>query len=232
MLRIRVHNICRLFKICCFCRFEASGFCYINDIVLGILELLKYHKRQLAKNLKTLGFISFGQRKYIKGGFFWVYFYFYERYATLLHLPSLRFYCVGGCWYQTLDCCDFGIESWLNSDLIRIWIRNTGFMVATWFLLGEWSFLIFCHLAANRVLYIDIDIHHGDGVQEAFYVSDRSVRYMKEFFYNLLQCSQRSIYFFSNYTIRHLHKQKCTLFTFFSQILGNFLRTCRPLFHF
>lgn len=49
-------------------RFEASGFCYINDIVLGILELLKYHK---------------------------------------------------------------------------------------------------------RVLYIDIDIHHGDGVQEAFYVSDR-----------------------------------------------------------
>lgn len=26
---------------------EASGFCYINDIVLGILELLKYHKRVL-----------------------------------------------------------------------------------------------------------------------------------------------------------------------------------------
>ena len=24
-----------------------------------------------------------------------------------------------------------------------------------------------------RVLYIDIDIHHGDGVQEAFYPSDR-----------------------------------------------------------
>ena len=22
---------------------EASGFCYVNDIVLGILELLKYH---------------------------------------------------------------------------------------------------------------------------------------------------------------------------------------------
>jgi acetoin utilization deacetylase AcuC-like enzyme len=28
-------------------RFEASGFCYINDIVLGILELLKYHPRVL-----------------------------------------------------------------------------------------------------------------------------------------------------------------------------------------
>lgn len=24
-----------------------------------------------------------------------------------------------------------------------------------------------------RVLYIDIDIHHGDGVEEAFYVTDR-----------------------------------------------------------
>lgn len=24
---------------------EASGFCYINDIVLAILELLKYHQR-------------------------------------------------------------------------------------------------------------------------------------------------------------------------------------------
>lgn len=26
---------------------EASGFCYVNDIVLGILELLKYHQRVL-----------------------------------------------------------------------------------------------------------------------------------------------------------------------------------------
>lgn len=23
-------------------KFEASGFCYVNDIVIGILELLKY----------------------------------------------------------------------------------------------------------------------------------------------------------------------------------------------
>lgn len=49
-------------------KYEASGFCYVNDIVIGILELLKYH---------------------------------------------------------------------------------------------------------SRVLYIDIDIHHGDGVQEAFYLTDR-----------------------------------------------------------
>ena len=26
---------------------EASGFCYVNDIVVGILELLKYHNRVL-----------------------------------------------------------------------------------------------------------------------------------------------------------------------------------------
>ena len=25
----------------------------------------------------------------------------------------------------------------------------------------------------GRVLYVDIDIHHGDGVEEAFYLSDR-----------------------------------------------------------
>ncbi|CAF2955959.1 unnamed protein product [Rotaria sp. Silwood2] len=28
-------------------KFEASGFCYINDIVISILELLKYHERVL-----------------------------------------------------------------------------------------------------------------------------------------------------------------------------------------
>ena len=33
-----------------FFRFEASGFCYINDIVIGILELLKYHKRKVTHN--------------------------------------------------------------------------------------------------------------------------------------------------------------------------------------
>ncbi|KAF6041338.1 Hdac3 [Bugula neritina] len=29
------------------------------------------------------------------------------------------------------------------------------------------------HSYHSRVLYIDIDIHHGDGVQEAFYLTDR-----------------------------------------------------------
>ena len=26
---------------------QASGFCYVNDIVLAILELLKYHARRV-----------------------------------------------------------------------------------------------------------------------------------------------------------------------------------------
>ncbi len=34
---------------------------------------------------------------------------FYVLDSTLLHLPPLRFNCVGGCWDRTQDCCDFGI---------------------------------------------------------------------------------------------------------------------------
>lgn len=67
---------------------EASGFCYVNDIVLGILELLRFF-------LKSIGY-----------GWKLIYFLYSSRYFP-------------------------------------------------------------------RVLYIDIDIHHGDGVQEAFYSTDR-----------------------------------------------------------
>jgi hypothetical protein len=28
--------------------------------------------------------------------------------STLLHLPPLRFHCVGGCWDTTQESCDFG----------------------------------------------------------------------------------------------------------------------------
>lgn len=31
----------------------------------------------------------------------------------------------------------------------------------------------------QRVLYIDIDIHHGDGVEEAFYTTNRSATHMR-----------------------------------------------------
>jgi hypothetical protein len=46
---------------------------------------------------------------FLKGEFFG--FYCKVRYSTLLHLPPLRFHCVGGCWDRTEDSCDFGIDS-------------------------------------------------------------------------------------------------------------------------
>ena len=33
---------------------EASGFCYVNDIVLAILELLKYHQVKIILPFSTL----------------------------------------------------------------------------------------------------------------------------------------------------------------------------------
>jgi hypothetical protein len=44
----------------------------------------------------------------LKGEFFG---FFYVRYLTQLHLPLVRFHCVGGCWDRTLDYCNFGIEA-------------------------------------------------------------------------------------------------------------------------
>ncbi len=41
---------------------------------------------------------------------FWLVF-FNVRYSTLLHLPSLRYHCVGRCWDRTQDCYDFSIDS-------------------------------------------------------------------------------------------------------------------------
>jgi hypothetical protein len=54
---------------------------------------------------------------YFKGflGFFAVL------YSTLLHLPPLRFHCVGGCWDRTHDCYDFGI----GSQLAIIYLQQT-----------------------------------------------------------------------------------------------------------
>jgi hypothetical protein len=43
---------------------------------------------------------------FFKGG---VFGFFYLRYSTLLHLPPLRFNCVGGCWDRTQDNCDYDI---------------------------------------------------------------------------------------------------------------------------
>jgi hypothetical protein len=46
---------------------------------------------------------------FFKSGIFLDFFIIYIRYSTLLHLPPLRFHCVGGCWYG------------INQRLLRLW---------------------------------------------------------------------------------------------------------------
>ena len=94
-------------------KFEASGFCYVNDIVIAILELLKVSIPITYRRLR--GFPSKGVQLIIPPFF--------------------------------LGAHSLGVYPKINFIL-----------------------LLKVH---PRVLYIDIDIHHGDGVQEAFYLTDR-----------------------------------------------------------
>jgi hypothetical protein len=48
------------------------------------------------------------KERQVNRGIFFIFF-MYALYSTLLHLPSLRFHCVGGCWDRTQDNFDFGI---------------------------------------------------------------------------------------------------------------------------
>ncbi len=47
-------------------------------------------------------------------GLFWI-FSFYVWYSTLLHLPPLRFHCVGGCWIRTPG--QLRLRHWLSDAL-------------------------------------------------------------------------------------------------------------------
>ena len=47
--------------------------------------------------------------------------------------------------------------------------RPAGFCYANDIVIGIMEMLKYC----NRVMYIDIDVHHGDAVEEAFYLTDR-----------------------------------------------------------
>ncbi|KAM4653001.1 histone deacetylase 3 isoform 3-T3 [Amazona ochrocephala] len=91
-------------------KFEASGFCYVNDIVIGILELLKLRDTR-------------------------------EFFSSVSH-PSVK---------CSPDSQHFGHSEPLGK--CKLWLTGDRYH--------------------PRVLYIDIDIHHGDGVQEAFYLTDR-----------------------------------------------------------
>jgi hypothetical protein len=65
----------------------------------------------LACGYKEFFFLCYKRERKVNRGIFLVFFFFYVLYSTLLHLPPLRFHCVGGCWDRTQDCCDFGIGS-------------------------------------------------------------------------------------------------------------------------
>ncbi len=54
---------------------------------------------------------------FLGGGYFWI-FSFYVRYLTLLHLPSLRFHYVGGCWDRNLG--QLWLQHWLSDALTTL----------------------------------------------------------------------------------------------------------------
>lgn len=63
------------------------------------------------------------------------------------------------------------IAPWFLADIVLGILELLRCALARYFinrwLLTEWF------RYHNRVLYIDIDVHHGDGVEEAFYTTDR-----------------------------------------------------------
>lgn len=82
-------------------------------------------------------------------------------------------------FYHYPNCTD-NSESYGNFKIINfIIIWDLCFSVVGVDIL--WEITIFCYVHMwfffsryhQRVLYIDIDIHHGDGVEEAFYTTDR-----------------------------------------------------------
>jgi hypothetical protein len=103
----------------------------VNDIVLAILELLKY--------VWVIGSGSLS--------------------SSLSICLSFSFSCWGllllGGW----------VGGWVGANTVACltWVVS---LVLLWTCWGP------CRYHA-RVLYIDIDIHHGDGVEEAFYTTDR-----------------------------------------------------------
>ncbi|KAL5167783.1 Histone deacetylase 19 [Glycine soja] len=155
---------------------EASGFCYVNDIVLAILELLKIHEgwiNILAKlpmsELPDLGAqtmadvrleLEMGMKIGIspqfqnhnkhrdRAGVLLLFF------TDSLHRPSEE-----ATWEDVQACAVVFSETRDDFKLTRQLFRMFSFHIA--------------YFNNLRVLYVDIDIHHGDGVEEAFYTTDR-----------------------------------------------------------
>jgi hypothetical protein len=73
-----------------------NGRCLANKFIFVAYECeAKIHEKSRAYRIRI--------RK------IFLIFSMYVLHSTLLHLPPLRFHCVGGCWDRTQDSCDCGI---------------------------------------------------------------------------------------------------------------------------
>jgi hypothetical protein len=99
-----VHLPCRC-NICCFgftFLFQLQFFC-----VNSVLENVFYYP-VLIFGSKSHGITSVLK---LKGDFFGFFSFFYVCYSTLLHLPPIRFHCVGGCWVETRNVATLALTA-------------------------------------------------------------------------------------------------------------------------
>ncbi len=75
-----------------------------NKGIQGHVDFARFNQLHVEESLAQLS----DNYEIFKGGFFGI---FYVLYSTLLHLPPLRFRCVGGFWDRIQDWCDFDIGS-------------------------------------------------------------------------------------------------------------------------
>ncbi|MCQ2821640.1 MAG: histone deacetylase [archaeon] len=75
---------------------------------------------------------------------------------------------IDGARLLTNDCCDIAIN-WGGGLHHAKKVEASGFCYVNDIVLGILELL----RKFSRVLYIDIDVHHGDGVEEAFYLTNR-----------------------------------------------------------
>ncbi len=77
-------------------KFWILYFSYKAAIILGMVQI----RNTVARN--NFFFLNI----------FWgIFFFLFEQYSALLHLPPLRFHCADGCWDRTQDCCNWCIGS-------------------------------------------------------------------------------------------------------------------------
>ena len=102
------------------------------------------------------------------------------------------------------DCLNF---SNLKFKWKRVFFKYLDFLTI-------WIHIFLCIF---RVLYIDIDIHHGDGVEEAFYTTDRvmTVSFHKygEYFPGTGDLRVSFPYFLSFFYLLYLNISLISLFT-------------------